>query len=34
MQGMCSDSVKLNDLDLLFFSELANTMKYVGGGLI
>ena len=24
-------SVKLNDLDLLFFIELVNTMKYGGG---
>ena len=25
------NSVKLNDLDLLCFTELANTMKYGGG---
>ena len=28
-----NDSVKLNDLDLLSFHQLANTMKYGGGDL-
>ena len=34
LQVLSNDySVKLNDLDLLFFTELADTMKY-GGGLL